>query len=199
MPIPNTIYNTTTQLEEDLSYNYIISCNANDSNQKLYLTTKAAYIMHPYSKCRNLVTKFNNEKEIYKYKPAFKCFTCLNQTSSHNEEQTQKIIQNQVRTSGSVYTMNLKSLYINSDDLSVTKPWNNASDRRVAHGISGPTTNTSIRQNYGVDIKHNSYDRYLGRKKSQYLKTEPISTPVNVPKMGNKTRKFGLINCTKIC
>ena len=32
--------------------------------------------------------------------------------------------------------------------------------------------NSSILPNYGVDIKHNSYDRYLARKKSQYIKTE---------------------------
>ena len=46
-------------------------------------------------------------------------------------------------------------------------------------------------KNIGVDIKHNSYDRYLARKKSQYLKTEQSNN--FVPKYGNKTMKFGLV------
>ena len=40
--------------------------------------------------------------------------------------------------------------------LVVYKPWNNASDRILEHGVG---------KNKGIDIKHNSYDRYLAREK----------------------------------
>ena len=47
----------------------------------------------------------------------------------------------------------------------------------------------------GVDIKHNSYDRYLARKKSGHLKTKK-TTPLPQPKQGNKQYVLGFIkNC----
>ena len=190
MPIPNTKYNYNSELKNDLSQNYIISCDLSDSLQKIYLTNKAAYLIHPYSRCRNLTTQFNNEKIAYRYKKPAQCHSCIDISSSLNELQTQKIIQNQVRVSASLFTMNLASLNINSNNLqNNNKPWHNASDRKEAHGSSA---------NKGIDIKHNSYARYLGKKKSQYLKTEPEKPrPPNTrwpSYWGNKTRKFGLIN-----
>jgi len=48
----------------------------------------------------------------------------------------------------------------------------------------------------GVDIKHNSYARYLGRIKAGNLKTETSSV---TPKRGNKTKMFGLIINSNTC
>tara|TARA_B100000424_G_C22495186_1_gene287303 strand:- start:87 stop:461 length:375 start_codon:yes stop_codon:yes gene_type:complete len=122
-----------------------------------------------------------------------------NETSSFNNVNIQRKIQNQVSVQSSEYSMNLASLNINSNNLSNTKkPWNNQSDRELQHGKKSQI-NSSIPANYGVDIKHNSYDRYLGRKKSQYLKTESLPTTNIVPMWGNKTRKYGIINCIKSC
>ena len=63
------------------------------------------------------------------------------------------------------------------------KPWNNASDRILEHGVG---------RNKGIDIKHNSYDRYLARKKSQYIKTE--NDTGLLAKYGNKTFKLVLLD-----
>ena len=97
--------------------------------------------------------------------------------------------------------MNLGSLYTGNDiSNNLNRNKFNASDRASPRGIKHPTSNTSIKPNYGVDIKHNSYDRYLARKKSGYLKTETTPTPKPTPKQGNKTMKFGLISgCNKNC
>ena len=38
-----------TVLKQDISNNYVISCNPNDSLHKLYLTNKAAYLINQYS------------------------------------------------------------------------------------------------------------------------------------------------------
>ena len=43
---------------------------------------------------------------------------------------------------------------------------------------------------YGVDVKHNSYARYLARKKSSVLRTTAAAT---TPVMGNKTRAYGML------
>ena len=85
--------------------------------------------------------------------------------------------------------MNLASLHVNSNDISgydVARGKYNSSDRLTPNGKG---------KNIGVDIKHNSYDRYLARKKSQYLKTEQTNN--FLPKYGNKTFKFGLVNASR--
>ena len=113
------------------------------------------------------------------------------------------VIINTVRVPASLYSNNLASLHINSDNLGTNKPWNNSSDRVQAHGPNSNSASSSTKQNYGVDIKHNSYDRYLGRKKSQNLKTERRTTPDSYTTWptywGNKTYKFSIVNCQKTC
>ena len=187
MPIPYTKYNYNTVLKNDLSQNYIIACHdPSNAVPNIYLTNKASYLIHPFSKVSNCVTKFDtSNNKLFQYKAPAR--VPINNATSLTEIPTQKIIQNQVRTKSSLYTNTLGSLYINSNNLHTNnKSWHNASDRKEKH-------------KNGVDIKHNSYARYLGKKKSQYLKTEPESTPQIIPSMGNKTRKFGLINCEKTC
>ena len=85
--------------------------------------------------------------------------------------------------------------------------WNQSSDRAIAsiqnvyrptHGNSTKTSITRERPGSqspggkGVDIKHNSYDRYLARKKAPVLCND-LST--YIPIKGNKTKPYGLINC----
>ena len=92
-----------------------------------------------------------------------------------------------------LYTNNLASLYVNNEDASknTLKGMFNASDRLQPHGVG---------KNKGIDIKHNSYDRYLARKKSQYFRTENDNSLT--PKYGNKTFKLGIVrsnSCIKNC
>ena len=112
------------------------------------------------------------------------CRSCLNLNSSLNSNDvTQKIIQNQVRIPSSLYTMNLSfrtsaSSRFQSDS---NINWNQMSDRVLpANQINNnnPTRGNSLRSTLtsgkpgastpggtGVDVKHDSYARYLNRKK----------------------------------
>ena len=82
--------------------------------------------------------------------------------------------------------------------------WNQMSDRKEAHiqtayhpsrGNSTKRTLTSIKPGAcapagkGVDIKHDSYARYLARKKAMALK---IGSSAPAPKFGNKLRPFNI-------
>lgn len=227
MPIQDTKYNYPTKLQKDLSnnsslpyskHNYFFTCDLSDTlldpdgsttnainHYKTYLNSKASYLIHPFSKVSNCTTKFNNEKKIYQSLSSElinkRYSTDMSICSSLQLESTQKIIQNQRRVPSSLYSMNLGSLYTGNDiSNNLNRNKFNASDRATPHGIKQPRSNTSIKSNYGVDIKHNSYDRYLGRKKSGYLKSENRSSTLPIPKKGNKNMKFGLISgCNKNC
>ena len=110
----------------------------------------------------------------------------LNGNSPAQQYQKLKIIQKSVRVPSSVYTMNLGALttYQNPIDGYIDVNWNQMSDRKVPHvqaesasGIN-PTNRHSTKGKkprlqpgalspggVGVDIKHNSYERYLNRLK----------------------------------
>jgi hypothetical protein len=93
-------------------------------------------------------------------------------------------------------------------------PWNQSSDSFVAsqqtayhptRGNSAKSTLTSLRPGAGapagtgVDVKHNSYARYLGRKKAINIRTQSSSTAASIPIQGNKTQSYGLINQSQDC
>ena len=102
-----------------------------------------------------------------------------------------KRINNQVRVPSSLFIMNKKTLSVtngtSNQPISTYNNvnWNQSSDRAIPSVESSyvPTRGNSTRSSItrlrpgslkpggtGVDIKHNSYDRYLSRKKSGYLK-----------------------------
>ena len=210
MPVNNTKYNYVNKLQIELSNNsyinpdsrHILTCDPSDTYlndetdepYKVYLGSKASHLIHPFSKVSNCQKSigelsgnqlvYDNSNSLFTIKIPSRC-PDSSYCSQANILQSQKQMQNVVRVSSSLYTMNLASLHVNSNDISgfdVARGKYNASDRLQPHGKG---------KNIGVDIKHNSYDRYLARKKSQYLKTE--QTNDFVPKYGNKTMKFGLV------
>jgi hypothetical protein len=117
--------------------------------------------------------------------------------------------------------MNLGARSVRSSGLLVN--WNQASDRRLPSGTKtesvivpsrGNSTRSSVTRlrpgslkpgGEGVDIKHNSYSRYLARKKAPCLQTQIKSQSVHTkcdihtaaqddcPSQGNKTKKYGLM------
>ncbi len=206
MPVNNTKYNYVNKLQIELSNNsyinvgsrHILTCDPSDTYlndetndpYKVYLGSKASHLIHPFSKvsnCQKSIGELSGNQLVYGNSNSL--FTIKIPQSIHidpsNIAQRQKQMQNVVRVPTSLYTMNLASLHVNSNDISgsyVVRGKYNASDRLIPHGKG---------KNMGVDIKHNSYDRYLARKKSQYLKTEQSNN--FVPKYGNKTMKFGLV------
>lgn len=134
----------------------------------------------------------NQPNKIVRLPPFyFRCTGCdTNMTSNTpaNRYQTQKIIQNTVRTASSVYTMNLGSLnaYVKPTEQTYNVCWNQMSDRPVpsvqkATVPTGFYTSLNSRKGsvtsskpgsqtpggIGCDIKHNSYDRYLNRLKGR--------------------------------
>lgn len=114
----------------------------------------------------------------------------------------QKKIWNTVRVPASEYTMNKASLTVYNGG----KSWNSQSDRNKysnttrnvpSHGNSTKRSLTRMRPGAcsapgkGVDIKHNSYDRYLAKLKGKGpLRTQKNSEePAN---KGNKTKYYGI-------
>ncbi len=89
-----------------------------------------------------------------------------------------KIIYKQVRYQSSLYTNNIKSLHVLDkccDDTPKTSK--NPSDRiqpavqRKLNYSRGPKLRPGMLNPGGknIDVKHNSYDRYLARKKGKHL------------------------------
>jgi len=129
---------------------------------------------------------------------------------------TQKRIWGQVRVSSSSYVANLSALTSGAAILASGKNvnWNQLSDRVAAstqkatvptHGNSRHATLTSGRPGAstpggkGVDVKHDSYARYLNRKKASNVKTQ-TSHFATIPLHGNKTKAMGLVaNSIKCC
>ena len=119
---------------------------------------------------------------------------------------TQQKIQNTVRVPTGLYLDNLASLtvrgYFSQNypgvDLSFVNQ-SQASDRAV-FSSQKTLANPRLRPGKlgpggsGVDVKHNSFDRILARKKAQNMRTESSSAPVALS--GNRVKKYGIANQT---
>ena len=214
MPVPDTKYNYKPlyKLKVDLCNNsfvytnHIFTCDISDTLSvdglnkplKIYLDSKASFLIHPFSKVSNCVSQFSsNNNSAFKYKKPIAC--PIEGATSHNAIQTQKAIQNVLHTSSSNFTQVLSSLTTSTDTIS-NKPWHNASDRAQKHGPTNNSSNTSQKANSGIDIKHNSYTRYLAKKKGMSLRTELSSAPRAL--IGNKTKYYSIStqnSCTATC
>lgn len=175
-----------------------------------------------------------NEDEniiIYQFNP-FVCRSLtypLSSTDPAYQYQIQKIIQNTVRVKSSLFTDNLGALNIfQYPVLREQVNWNQMSDRAVPHhqtnssrsqgsfyhGNSRRHTQTRCQPGatnpggWGVDIKHNSYYRYLGRLKGKRpFKREVVSPafgkpiPFNpaFPIYGAKTMKMNIVTGCNNC
>ena len=205
MPIPDTKYNLSfSKLKRDICNNsfvysnHILTCdisdtlirNSSSTPNNIYLTNKSAFLIHPFSNVSNCNTQFSSNNNLaFKYKKPLT--SPIDDLTSHNAIQIQKEIQDQLHTSSANYTQVVSSLSVaQAINMSNTRAWHNASDR----------TQKKEGANYGVDIKHNSYDRYLAKKKSTTLKTQNNQS---IPLQGNKTKYYSLItqnnNCTTNC
>lgn len=133
------------------------------------------------------------------------CISCGDELVD-NTEITQKRMWNQVRAPSSLYTMNIAALNVaGSTKNKPGKPnWNQSSDRYVpsVQKVYVPTRGNSTRSSQtssrpggaspggsGVDVKHNSYDRYLARKKAGNLRTQSTDA---TPRYGNKMRMYSM-------
>ena len=134
--------------------------------------------------------------------PSPRCIACFNFTNQTQQQaynkgntrnkliNTNKKIQHVVGVSESEYISNFQSAVVsNGSRLSpvqiINSPpsygagtWNQASDRSSPAGsqIKKPKTGSSIHVGIGVDVKHNSYARYLARLKGKNLKVNRVNT-----------------------
>ena len=150
-----------------------------------------------------------------------RCDQNLNGNTPFDQYQRQKIIQNTVRVPSSIYTMNLGALSVyQRPDPRYGVNWNQMSDRKERHiqqanapgtnpgGNSTRRTITRLRPGAlspggaGVDIKHNSYARYLARIKGKGpVRQEavppyfglPIPFDPAFPVYGGKVFKTGIV------
>jgi hypothetical protein len=158
-----------------------------------------------------------------KIEPIYRKINSYNNMASNDpstQYYRQKIIQNTVRVSSSLYTMNLGALnvYQTGKKENGGVNWNQMSDRREPHVQqfkSGSNSSAVWRKTgpgamssggVGVDVKHNSYERYLNRLKGRKpLRRGVIPAdfgtyiPFNRanPVYGGKTLKTAIVNgCT---
>jgi len=158
------------------------------------------------------------------YSRCRKCNTNLTGNTPADQYQKLKLIQNTVRVPTSLYTSNLGPLNAYKQPTNVTYGvcWNQMSDRPVPsiQKATIPTgSNTSMNRRHtsvtsskpgcqtpggaGVDIKHNSYDRYLNRLKGKgplrrgkipATFGQPIPFNRAYPIYGGKTTKTNLVS-----
>ena len=210
MPIPDTKYNLSfSKLKCDICKNlfvcnnlfvyrnHILTCDISDTLTRtssstpnnIYLTSKSAFLIHPFSNVSNCNTQFSSTNNLaFQYKKPLT--SPIDDLTSHNTIQIQKEIQDQLHASSSNYTHVLSSLTVaQTINNSNTRAWHNASDR----------SQEKVGSNYGVDIKHNSYDRYLAKKKSTTLKTQNSQNSQPIPLQGNKTKYYSLTTQNNNC
>jgi len=133
----------------------------------------------------------------------------LSLNSPFYKYQTQKIIQNTVRADTSLYTMNLGALSVYQRPTSDTGVnWNQMSDRIIAHQQRpNPRNSTRLRPGalspggIGVDVKHDSYTRYLAKLKGRgpLLRGQLTISSSNKKVQGAKVVKTNIVtgcNCS---
>lgn len=141
--------------------------------------------------------------------------TCSPKYSTQNILQAKtRRIYNVARIHSSEFAMNLASFAVNTDSRDAQgNTWNQSSDRSKKHfnpnpvpsrGSSTRGTVTRLRPGAlkpggkGVDIKHNSYARFLNRRKAVAMLAGPyVADKVN-PKavVNNKVQKLNSVNCS---
>lgn len=143
--------------------------------------------------------------------------TCVGCNTSNDYKTTQKKIWKQVRVYSSLFTMSKSSANVNPpSNLPLEQynnvNWNQSSDRNrpsVQHTVvptRGNSTKYSITRERpgscspggkGLDVKHNSYDRYLNRRKSNLVRNQCDTNAT--PLYGNKKQTFGLLSQSGDC
>ena len=156
----------------------------------------------------------------YTQTPSYNVIPCVNCSSCKSDVKssaviTQKRIWNQVRIPASLYLMNVGSLTSAAERLrnGPCVNWNQRSDRQNASVQTAyhPTRGNSLRSTLtsgkpgacapggtGCDIKHDSYARYLNRKKAGNFKTQ-VANIATTPNYGNKTYAINAVTTSIDC
>ena len=135
-----------------------------------------------------------------------------------NKRQIEKQIQNQVGVYESQITDIKGTINIGNELIKSTKHiklWNNLSDRSapskqpnnvssrgnsVTRSITSNRPGSMVPGGVGVDVKHGSYARYLGKLKAPIISKTDEQTPPNIiesrlrPAVNNKQYRFSLVS-----
>lgn len=98
-------------------------------------------------------------------------------------ETCQRKLRGQFGAMSSTYTSALGAVTVAHGTGKDCKTWHAASDRLVAHGKG---------RSLGVDVKHGSYARYLGKRTGRLYATEKAASAAPAPREGGKVRFVGL-------
>ena len=105
-------------------------------------------------------------------------------------DQRQKVIQNVVRVTSSEYSMNLAS--------NIVYDSNNTNLGLADRSSNVGTQKQQVKK--GVNVKHDSYARYLAKKKGKaVLKGDNPTTTRPTAQSGGKNYKFSIINSCVRC
>ena len=164
-----------------------------------------------YKKCGSRPTNYDDQK----------CVGCVCVEKCSPKSSSQNVLQakthriyNVSRIHSSEFTMNLAAFVVNTgsrDEQGNT--WNQSSDRFNKHVNTNPVpsrasstrgTITRLRPGalkpggHGVDIKHNSYARFLNRRKAIAMLAGPyVAHDVNSNAViNNKVQKLNSVNCS---
>jgi hypothetical protein len=119
---------------------------------------------------------------------------------------------NVARIPASEFSMNRAAFHVYTGSRINGQTWNQSSDRALQHKTPNPipshgnSTKTSLTRarpgairagGKGVDIKHNSYARYMNRLKGQAMIAGPYLGDKVPPKavVNNKVQKLNSVNC----
>lgn len=114
------------------------------------------------------------------------CPVCRRPGGPGGYETCQRKLRGQFGAFSSTYTRALGALTVaHGTGAGCKKTWHAASDRLVAHGKG---------RNTGVDVKHGSYARYLGKRTGRLYATEKATAATNAtaPREGGKVRSVGM-------
>lgn len=162
----------------------------------------------------------NNCDCDYTQTPSYNVIPCVGCSSCQSDIKcsaviTQKRIWNQVRIPSSLYLMNVGSLTSGAERLQngPCTNWNQRSDRQnpslqtAYHPTRGNSLRSTLTSNKpgacapggaGCDIKHDSYARYLNRKKAGNLRTQTPNITIK-PHYGNKTYAINAVSTSIDC
>ena len=139
----------------------------------------------------------------YYQEPPSQCIACSeNANSQASITARQQRILKTVRVPTGQYLSNLASLTVRGDGSNTPTIATNlvnksqASDRAIL-SVQRPIANPRLRPGklgpggVGVDVKHNSFERIMARKRAQNIRTDGSTL---TPLSGNKTRTYGIVN-----
>jgi hypothetical protein len=175
------------------------SCNYLGSSSNIYENTTYCddcYTTQNTYQCSNIspITKYScldgSGNVIVDYRPPPVCGTCPLKINSIPRSPYRSL-----ETPMSVYMSNLSSLYVYQRPtlLFHNVNWNQSSDRAIPHiqptnvqrntsSLRGTRTGSKpgsmVPGGVGVDIKHNSFNRYNLRLRGAVLKTKPIASTI---------------------